>query len=465
MQRHSERETSDRRPAIEPAPPREHDDARDPTGRRESATIILVINCGSSSLKYSLYDTRDGSLQFEAGGVVECIGTAGTRLAHRGREHQVDRDLPKRGFGEAFKAVTYEVMSETARWPETEAVGAVAHRVVHGGERFRKATLVTNDVLQEIEALTPLALLHNPVNLAGIREMRRLFPEASHIAVFDTAFHHSLPPRAYLYGLPYEFYEKKHVRRYGFHGTSHHYTSLRAAEFLQRPAGELRLITCHLGNGSSLCAVDHGRSADTTMGFTPAEGLIMGTRCGDIDAGVLAFLERTDGLSAGASEELLNQRSGLLGLSGISGDMREILRAAAGNHPRAQLALDAYCYRIRKYIGAYIAAMGGLDAIAFTGGIGQGSAEVRSRVLQGLSAMGITLDESRNRAANGFERIDRISTDASPIALLVVPADEERMMAREAIAVWEARAQTAKQRGPAAELARHETIASGEPAT
>ncbi len=238
-------------------------------------------------------------------------------------------------------------------------VSVVAHRVVHGGEKFTEGTLITDEVLAQIEALNPLAPLHNPVNVAGIREMRRLFPAVPHVAVFDTAFHHTLPAYAYLYGLPYELYEKKGVRRYGFHGTSHQYVSLRAAQFLKRRPNELRLVSCHLGNGSSLCAVDHGRSVDTTMGFTPAEGLIMGTRCGDVDAGrARVSSSASEGLTATQSEELLNKKSGLLGLSGISSDMREILKAADEGEARALLALKAYCYRVRKYIGAYVAVDG-----------------------------------------------------------------------------------------------------------
>jgi acetate kinase len=307
------------------------------------------------------------------------------------------------------------------------------HRVVHGGAQFAEATPIDDDVLARIEALAPLAPLHNPVNVAGIRALRRRLPSVPHVAVFDTAFHHTLPAHAYLYGLPHEYHEKKGVRRYGFHGSSHAYASLRAAQFLGRRPNELEIVTCHLGNGSSLCAVDHGRSVDTTMGFTPAEGLIMGTRCGDVDAGVLAFLERTEGLTAAASEELLNKRSGLLGLSGISSDMREIQRAADDGIPRALLALKAYCYRVRKALGAYVAAMGGLDAVVFTGGIGQGSAEVRALALQGLECMGIQLDLQRNRDARGLAEVARISTDSSRVAVLIVPADEERMMAREAL--------------------------------
>jgi acetate kinase len=311
----------------------------------------------------------------------------------------------------------------------------VAHRVVHGGEKFTEATLITDEVLAEIDALSPLAPLHNPVNVAGIRAMRRLSPAVPHVAVFDTAFHHTLPAHAYLYGLPYELYEEKHVRRYGFHGTSHQYVSLRAAQALGRGPNELRLVSCHLGNGSSLCAVDHGRSVDTSMGFTPAEGLIMGTRSGDVDPGVIFFLERTERLSATQSEEMLNHKSGLLGLSGISSDMREVLKAAGEGHPRALVALQAYCYRVRKYIGAYVAALGGLDAVIFTAGIGQGSAEVRALSLEGLECLGIVLDAQRNRAARGFDEVSRISTNDSKVAVLVVPTDEERMMAREALRV------------------------------
>jgi acetate kinase len=407
----------------------------DPYGLRlkgERPEKVLVINCGSSSLKYSFYDTTDEARH--ARGLVERIGIDGTRLVHRGPKGEIKRALPKGDFAAAFMAMMEALAAkESGVISGAGEISVVAHRVVHGGEKFTEGTLITEEVLAQIEALNPLAPLHNPVNVAGIREMRRLFSAVPHVAVFDTAFHHTLPAYAYLYGLPYELYEKHSVRRYGFHGTSHHYVSLRAAQFLNRRPNELRLVSCHLGNGSSLCAVDHGRSVDTTMGFTPAEGLIMGTRCGDVDAGVLAFLERTEKLSASQSEELLNKKSGLLGLSGISSDMREILKAAEEGNHRALLALKAYCYRVRKYIGAYVASMGGLDAVIFTGGIGQGSAEVRGLALQGLECMGIQLDEQRNRDARGFDEICRISSDDSRVAVLVVPTDEERMMAREAL--------------------------------
>jgi acetate kinase len=406
----------------------------DPYGlmlKGERPEKILVINVGSSSLKYSFYDTTDESRH--AKGLVERIGLDGTRLKHRGPKGELKRDLEKADHAAAFKAMVAELISkETGVIRSAAEVSVVAHRVVHGGEKFTEATLLTDELLAEMEKLNPLAPLHNPVIIAGIREMRRLFPAVPHVGVFDTAFHHTLLAYAFLYGLPYEFYEKKAVRRYGFHGTSHNYVALRAAEFLKRRPNELRLVSCHLGNGASMCAVDHGRSVDTTMGFTPLEGLIMGTRCGDLDPSVVAFLEREKELTVSEIEEILNKKSGLLGLSGVSSDMREILRAADQGHQRALLALKAYCYRVRKYIGAYVASMGGLDTVIFTGGVGQGSAIVRALALQGLECMGITLDDKRNREASGDE-ISRISTDDSEVAVLVVPTDEERMMARETL--------------------------------
>jgi acetate kinase len=408
--------------------------SNDPYGlmlKGERPEKILVINVGSSSLKYSFYDTADESRQ--AKGLIERIGLEGTRLKHQGPKGELKRELEKSDHAAAFKAMLAELTSkETGVIKGAAEVSVVAHRVVHGGEKFTEATLITDELLAEMEKLNPLAPLHNPVIIAGIREMRRLFPAVPHVGVFDTAFHHTLPAYAFLYGLPYELYERKAVRRYGFHGTSHNYVALRAAEFLKRRPNELRLVSCHLGNGASMCAVDHGRSVDTSMGFTPLEGLIMGTRCGDLDPGVLAFLEREDKLSASKSEELLNKKSGLLGLSGVSSDMREILRAADQGHQRALLALKAYCYRVRKYIGAYVASMGGLDTVIFTGGVGQGSAVVRALALQGLECMGIKLDDKRNRDAQGDE-IGRISGDDSKVTVLVVPTDEERMMAREAL--------------------------------
>ena len=409
--------------------------ADDPYGLKLKGELrekILVVNCGSSSLKYSFFDTEDPSR--EARGLVDRIGLAATQLVHRGQKGELKKDLPKGAFGDAFKAMLTALTSkETGTIGGADEISLVAHRVVHGGEKFTEGTVITDDVLAQIESLSSLAPLHNPVNVAGIREMRRLFPAVPHVAVFDTAFHHTLPPYSYLYGLPYEFYEKKAIRRYGFHGSSHNYVALRAAQFLERRPNELRLISCHLGNGSSMCAVDHGRSVDTSMGFTPGEGLIMGTRCGDIDAGVIAFLERAENRAASQTEELLNKKSGLLGLSGISSDMREILKAADEGNLRAILALKAYCYRVRKYLGSYVAAMGGLDAVAFTGGIGEGSEVVRALALQGLDCMGIHLDTERNRSVSRDDEVSLISTGDSKTNVLVVHTDEERMMAREAL--------------------------------
>ncbi len=409
--------------------------SKDPYGLRlksERAEKILIINSGSSSLKYSFFDSENE--KNVAHGVIERIGSEGTSILQRGPNGEVKQDLSKGGYAEAFAAMIAALCAPaTGVIREHSEISVVGHRVVHGGERFAEAVVVDDAVLAEIEALNPLAPLHNPVNVAGLREARRLFSSVPHVAVFDTAFHQTLPSFAYLYGLPYEYYERKAVRRYGFHGSSHSYVALAAAQYLERRHYELALVSCHLGNGASVCAVDHGRSVDTSMGFTPGEGLIMGSRCGDIDAGVLAYLEREEGLSGAQIDEMLNRRSGLLGLSGLSADMREIERAAETGDRRALLALKAFGYRVRKYIGAYVAAMGGLDVLVFTGGIGQGSAGVRSLALQGLRCMGIELDEQRNRDARGFTEICRISTSASRVAVLVVPTDEEKMIARETL--------------------------------
>jgi acetate kinase len=400
--------------------------------KSEPPEKVLVINCGSSSLKYTFYDTANEAGQ--ARGQVERIGLPGTLHSYRGPNGGTKQEMPQASYQEAFAAMISQLAAEHKGVIRTVGeVTIVVHRVVHGGEEFTQATLINQETLAKIEALNSLAPLHNPVNVTGIHEMRRLFPAVPHVAVFDTAYHHSLPPHAFVYGLPYEFHEKKSVRRYGFHGTSHAYVCLRAAHSLGRRLTDLRTVSCHLGNGSSLCAVNGGRSVDTTMGFTPGEGLIMGTRCGDLDSAVVTFLQRTESMSAEEIELLLNKKSGLLGLSGISSDMREIVDAHNSQHPRASLALNAYCYRLKKYIGAYAAALGGLDVLVFTGGIGQGSATVRHNALQGLEFMGIHLDDSLNRSARGFDEVCRLSPEGAPVTVLVVPTDEERMMAREAL--------------------------------
>lgn len=409
--------------------------SEDPYGLRlatDKPMKLLVVNCGSSSLKYDLFDTANESAN--AHGAIERIGQEGTRHKHRSAQGETEAALPMGGHAEAFAAMIAALTAPgTGNLKSPEEVSAVGHRVVHGGGRYSHQEIVTEEVIAEIEQAAVLAPLHNPVNLIGIREAMRLFPAIPHVAVFDTAFHLTMPPYAFLYGLPYAFFEEKNIRRYGFHGTSHKYVALKTAEFLKRPFNELETIVCHLGNGASVCAVDHGRSVDTSMGMTPAEGLIMGTRCGDIDPAILVHLMKTEGLNADDLARLINQDGGLKGISGISNDMREIEQAADQGDHRALLALKSFSYRVRKYIGAYAAVMGGLDAVVFTGGIGQGSVGVRSLACQNLAGMGIRIDEQKNRDADGFKRICDIGSDDSRVRVLVVPTDEERMIARETL--------------------------------
>ncbi len=400
----------------------------------EKPERILVINCGSSSLKYAFFDTEHP--EHTTRGHVERIDADGTRLVQDGVNGSRQEEVRVRGHAGAFHAMLAALTdADHGVLKKPSDITVVAHRVVHGGEKFTHAVVIDDEVLANIEALSPLAPLHNPVNVLGIREARRVFAGAPHVAVFDTAFHATLPNHAYLYGLPYSYYAEKGVRRYGFHGASHSYAALTAAQHLRKRARELKIVSCHLGNGASICAIDHGRSIDTSMGFTPGEGLIMGTRCGDLDAGVTSFLERTEGMAAGQIDILLNKKSGLLGLSGVSSDMREIEKAAGEGNARALTALKTFCYRVRKYIGSYVAAMGGLDVLVFTAGIGQGSAGVRAMALQDLDCMGIRLDEARNRQATDGRQIAVISAGHSAVKILVVPTDEERMIAREALRV------------------------------
>ena len=408
----------------------------DPYGfglKMESPAKFLAINCGSSSLKYCLFDTVDENRNIR--GIVERIGIEGTRNTWRSLAGEVSEELPTAGHKEAFDA-----MIETIRASQPgllEEITAVGHRVAHGGPQLTDSVVVNEKVIKEIEGISELAPLHNPVNLVGIREAMRCLAGVPHVAVFDTAFHHTIPPYAHLYALPTEYYERKKIRRYGFHGLSHGYVSLRAAQFLKKPFNALKIISCHLGSGASVCAIDHGRSIDTSMGMTPTEGLMMGTRCGDIDPSVLFYLMKTENLTAQELHEILDRKSGLKGLSGISSDMREIEKAAQQGENWPLLAFKTFCYRIRKYIGSYVAAMGGIDVLIFTGGIGQGSWGIRSLACQGLSCMGIKVCEESNRAARGFESICDISEDQSPVRVLVVPTDEELMIARETLRTLE----------------------------
>jgi len=398
----------------------------------EKRKQILVINCGSSSLKYAYYDTYNPEEPFK--GIVERIGESQPVHKFSYKDEESIEKISAKDHKEAFLEVIKILMSEKFKiLRDTSEIDIVGHRVVHGGERYNSPTVITEDVENEIEKASLFAPLHNPVNLIGIREAKQLFKKAVQIAVFDTAFHQTMPPFAYLYALPYEYYSDKKIRRYGFHGTSHSYVSLKASEYLKRKYSSLSIITCHLGNGASICAIDHGRAIDTSMGFTPAEGLIMGTRCGDIDPGVLIHIMRNENMDYNQLDKIINKFSGLRGISGISNDMREIEKAAGESNYRALIAIKAFAYRIRKYIGAYIAAMGGIDVIVFTGGIGQGSSLVRSLATQGMEFMGIEIDEEKNRNAPGFKEICDISSNNSKVKVLIVPTDEEFMIARESL--------------------------------
>jgi acetate kinase len=402
--------------------------------RTDNGAKILVVNCGSSSLKYSLFDTADESGNV-SGSVENVNGKQLHHTIHRGNDTRT-LELEAGGYKEAFGAMVAQLLAgDRPIIRSAGEIAAVGHRVVHGGEKFSSPAMVNDEVLRQIEELSALAPLHNPVNIEGIRAAQWAFPAAVHVAVFDTTFHHTLPPYAYLYGLPYEYYEKYGIRRYGFHGTSHLYVSLKAAEFLKRPFNELEIVSCHLGNGASVCAVDHGRSVDTSMGLTPTEGLIMGTRCGSIDPAALIMLMRKEAMSPEQINEMINKKSGLLGLSGISNDMRAIMAAADEGHHRALLAVKSFCYGIRKYIGAYVAAMQGLDVVIFTGGIGENSPGVRSLACQRLDYMGITIDEAKNRAAATGTGVADIAVDGAPVRVLVVHTEEERMIARETLRV------------------------------
>jgi acetate kinase len=395
---------------------------------------VLVINSGSSSLKYRLFDTADGSTMVDGG--IERIGEPGTARRHRwrsrtGRLEELARAIAAPGHRAAFAAIL-AVVNETGVTDDIAQPDAIGHRVVHGGERFRTPTRIDADVVSAIRDLIPLAPLHNPANLLGIELCLELFPAVPQVAVFDTAFHQTMPARAYRYALPHSFYAEYHVRRYGFHGTSHAYVAKRAAAHLARPLGELKLITLHLGNGASAAAIEHGRCIDTSMGMTPLEGLVMGTRCGDLDPAIVFYLGRAAGLDNAALETLLGNESGLKGLCGAN-DMREVLRRMEAGVAPARLAFDVYCYRLRKYIGAYYAALGRPDAIVFTAGVGENAPAVRAGACAGLEALGIRLDADRNAAAAG--EVSVIHAGGSDVRLLVVRTNEEREIAEQTRAV------------------------------
>ncbi len=389
---------------------------------------ILVINSGSSSIKFELFDMP--SERREAKGLLQRIGESESRLTCTIGQVAHDIARPIADHEQGLKLIV-EVLTDPARGgvDDVSRIGAVGHRVVHGGEAFSETVIIDDAVEQAIDENCALAPLHNPPNLMGIRVARRLFPGVPQVAVFDTAFHQTMPRHAYLYPIPYDLYETLKVRRYGFHGTSHRYVTARAAALLGREVETTNVITCHLGNGCSMAAVLGGRSVDTTMGLTPLEGLMMGTRSGDIDPAIVAFLHNTRGLSVAEIDKLLNKQSGLLGVSGVSNDVRSLLDAEAEGDTRAGLALDMYCYRVRKYIGAYTAVLGTVHAVVFTAGVGENSAVIRARILKGLGPLGYELDSGKNDQAVGVEA--DVATSDSSSRILVVPTNEELMIARD----------------------------------
>ncbi len=387
---------------------------------------ILVLNCGSSSIKYKLFDMD--SKEVIAQGGIEKIGLKGSFLKFTlpdGKKKILEKDIPEHTVGVEFILQTL-IDPEYGAIKSLDEINAVGHRMVHGGERFSKSVLLDKEVLEAFTACNDLAPLHNPANLKGVDAVSAILPNIPQVGVFDTAFHQTMPDYAYLYAVPYELYEKYGVRRYGFHGTSHRYVSQRVCEFLGVKPEGLRLITCHIGNGGSIAAIKDGKCIDTTMGLTPLEGLMMGTRSGDIDAGAVTFIMDKEGLDTTGISNLLNKKSGVLGVSGVSSDMRELEAAVAEGNQRAVLAEKMYFYRIKKYIGAYAAALGGVDVILFTGGVGENQASCRSSVCEGLEFMGVKLDAEKNNV-RGEEAV--ISAADSKVKVVVIPTDEELLIA------------------------------------
>lgn len=387
---------------------------------------ILVLNCGSSSIKYQLFDMENSTIIGQGG--IEKIGLPGSFLKFTlpsGEKVVLTKQIPEHTVGVEFILDTL-VSKEYGCIKSLDEITAVGHRVVHGGEKFNHSVVITDEVIQEVKNCIDLAPLHNPANLKGIDTIKSLLPSVPQVGVFDTAFHQTMPDYAYMYALPYEYYTKYGVRRYGFHGTSHRYVSIKAIEMLKLDPKNNKIITCHIGNGGSITAVVNGESVDTSMGLTPVEGLMMGTRAGDIDSGALTFLMEKENLDAQGVSNMVNKQSGLLGLSGVSSDMREINEAIASGNEKALLARSVYFYRLKKYIGAYAAAMGGVDAIVFTGGVGENSDICRAAACKGLEFMGVELDQAKNLACRGTEVI---STDNSKVTVVVIPTDEEYMIA------------------------------------
>lgn len=388
---------------------------------------IIVLNCGSSSIKYQLFEMP--SQRVIAKGLVDKIGLKGSLVKHE-REDGIKVTLEGEIFDHklGIEYVLGILLSEKyGSIKDLEEINAVGHRVVHGGERYGNSVRINDSVIEALEETVDLAPLHNPPNLDGINAITELMPNVPQVGVFDTAFHQTMPKHSFLYGIPYSLYQKHGVRRYGFHGSSHKFVANKAAEFLKKPMNELNLITCHLGNGASIAAVQNGKSIDTSMGMTPTEGLIMGTRSGDLDIGALFHIIKKEEIDLATANTLINKHSGMLGISGVSSDMRDIETAAEEGNERAQMALKMYQYRIKKYIGSYAAAMGGVDAIVFTGGVGENDWVTRQNAVEGLEFMGVELDKSKNTGMRG--KTMAISTDASKVSVLVIPTNEELVIA------------------------------------
>lgn len=393
---------------------------------------VLVINCGSSSLKYQLIDMTNENVLVK--GLAERIGIDGSVLKHeKSGMDKVVIEKPMANHVVAIQMVLDALVDSThGAIKSLDEISAVGHRVVHGGDKFSTSVLIDEKVIAGIRECIPLGPLHNPANLMGIEACQKLMPKTKQVAVFDTAFHQTMPDEAFMYALPYEYYTKHKIRRYGFHGTSHKFVSMKALEMLKTKSADFKLITCHLGNGSSLAAVKGGKCMDTSMGLTPLEGMIMGTRCGDMDPAIVTFIMESEKLSPQEMSNVMNKKSGMLGISGVSSDFRDIEEAANNGNKNARLALDMFCYRVRKYIGSYAAALGGVDAIVFTAGVGENSTTVRTQICQGLEFLGIKLDNEKNKLRGEARFIN--ATD-SKVKVLVIPTNEELMIAKDTLAL------------------------------
>lgn len=390
---------------------------------------ILVLNCGSSSLRYQLIEMKTKSVL--AKGYYEKIGVSGSFLNHAWKDEKIVIENEVENHREAIDFVINKLISnEHGVINSMDEINAIGHRIVHGGEFFAQSVLVTDDVINSISECSDLAPLHNPAHLIGIKACRSIMPETPMVVVFDTAFHQTIPQKAYIYALPHEYYSQYKVRRYGFHGTSHKYVSKRLAQIMNKDINNLKIISCHLGQGGSICAIDSGKSVDTSMGLTPLAGIIMGTRSGDIDPAILKYIMKKTDMTIDELENILNKKSGLLGISGVSNDMRDVRKEASEGNQRAQLAIDAFCYGVAKYIGSYAMAMNGLDAVIFTAGIGENVGSIRAEICKYLKWLNVSIDEAKN---NSSAQEMQISTQDSPIKIFVIPTNEELMIAEDTL--------------------------------